>query len=73
MSDTVWVDDDGNPCAPPHRCRIDTTVAVGHYYVGHPGYVAICDVCGQVGQPQDEARDAQAIANRHEEVGGFER
>ena len=33
----------------------------------------ICDECGPVSVAQDDARDAQAIANRHEEIGGFER
>lgn len=55
-----------------HRCRIDTTTA-DPFYPGHPGYQPVCDECGNVGQPQAEPRDAQAIANRHEEIGGFDR
>ena len=57
---------------PPHRCSIETTTA-DPYYPGHPGYVVDCAACGPVGQPQDDPRDARAIANRHEEIGGFER
>lgn len=55
-----------------HRCRIVTTTA-DPYYPGHPGYQAVCDACGRVGRPEDDPRDAHAIANRHEEIGGFER
>ncbi len=55
-----------------HRCRIDTTTA-DPFYPGHPGYVVQCDECGKVGTTQDHPVDAQAIANRHEEIGGFER
>ena len=61
-----------NNTSPQHRCRIDTTTR-DPFYPGHPGYQAVCDSCGPVGQPQAEPRDAQAIANRHEQVGGFER
>lgn len=31
-----------------------------------------CPTCGEVGQPQDLKGDADAIAARHEEIGGFE-
>lgn len=55
-----------------HRCRIDPTTE-GRFYPGHPGYQVVCDVCDDVGGPHDDPRDAQAIANRHEEIGGFER
>lgn len=55
-----------------HRCTVETTTA-DPFYPGHPGYVADCETCGPVGQPQDRPGDAQAIANRHEEIGGFER
>lgn len=55
-----------------HRCRIDLVTATP-YYPGNPGYKIVCDACGKVGVWQDQARDAQAIANRHEEVNGFER
>jgi len=61
-----------DPIPTAHRCRIDTTTA-DPYYPGHPGYLVTCEVCGPVGVPQDYPRDAQAIANRHEEVEGFER
>lgn len=59
-------------CMTNHRCRIDTTTE-GLFYPGHPGYLVRCDECEVVGQPQDNPRDAQVIANRHEEIGGFER
>jgi hypothetical protein len=36
-------------------------------------YRVKCPTCGQVGQPQEHQGDAQAIADRHREVGGFER
>jgi hypothetical protein len=39
----------------------------------HDPYQAVCDVCGEVGVPQRYYRDAWAIADRHEEIGGFER
>jgi hypothetical protein len=34
---------------------------------------ARCPVCGRVGQSQAEKVDAEAIAVRHREIGGFER
>lgn len=36
-------------------------------------YIVTCDVCGTVGQPQDYEVDAEVIAARHQEIGGFER
>lgn len=36
-------------------------------------YVVICDLCDRVGQPQDFEGDAEAIAARHQDIGGFER
>lgn len=36
-------------------------------------YVIVCDICDRVGQPQDFEVDAEAIAARHQEIGGFER
>jgi hypothetical protein len=54
-----------------HWCRIDTTTR-DPFYPGNPGYQAECDTCGHVGVPQDDPRDARAIARRHEEVQGFE-
>jgi hypothetical protein len=56
----------------PHRCKVDTTTK-SPFYPGHPGYQAVCDHCGPVGVAESDGRDAQAIANRHEEIGGFER
>ena len=56
-----------------HRCRIDTYTDGGRYYPGHPGYVVICDACGRVGTVHEYPGDARAIANRHDEIGGFER
>ena len=37
-------------------------------------YVVVCDVCNVVGRSDGEEyeQDAQAIAERHEQVGGFE-
>lgn len=55
-----------------HRCRIDY-VFDQPFYPGHPGYVTVCDECGAFGPVHDDPRDAQAIANRHETIGGFER
>lgn len=55
-----------------HRCRVETTTS-DPFYPGHPGYQAVCEDCGNVGPADDEPRNAQAIANRHEEIGGFER
>lgn len=34
-------------------------------------YVVVCDDCGPVGWPQDFKADAEAIAARHTEIGGF--
>lgn len=39
----------------------------------HSTYVVICDVCNTVGQPQEFEADAEGIAARHQEIGGFER
>lgn len=39
----------------------------------HGRYVVVCDVCDRVGQPQDLEGDAEAIAARHQEIGGCER
>ena len=36
-------------------------------------YRVKCPTCGVVGQPQPLQGDAQAIADRHRKVGGFER
>lgn len=36
-------------------------------------YLVICDVCDRVGQPEELEGDAEAIAQRHQEIGGFER
>lgn len=33
---------------------------------------AYCPFCGEIGVPQELEVDAQAIADRHREVGGFE-
>jgi hypothetical protein len=55
-----------------HRTRIDTTTA-DPFYPGNPGYQVKCDQCERVGQPQDDPRDAHAIANRHTEIQGCER
>lgn len=43
--------------------------------VRHGRYVVICDVCNTVGRADGEEYegDAQVIAERHEQVGGFER
>lgn len=37
-----------------------------------PKYRVTCDTCGPVGAPQEYEDDAEAIAARHHEVGGFE-
>jgi hypothetical protein len=36
-------------------------------------FQVICSQCGDVGQPQEYAVDAEAIARRHSEAQGFER
>lgn len=36
-------------------------------------YVVICDICNVVGRPETFEGDAEAIAARHQEIGGFER
>lgn len=36
-------------------------------------YIIVCDVCGKVGQPQTFRVDAETIAARHQEIGGYER
>lgn len=41
--------------------------------VGDTRHQAICVTCGRVGPPQQLKGDAEAIAARHHEVGGFER
>jgi hypothetical protein len=35
-------------------------------------WIVECPRCGQVGPPQEYELDALAIAQRHEDVGGFE-
>lgn len=34
-------------------------------------YIVVCPTCGSVGTKQDLKIDAEAIAERHREVGGF--
>jgi hypothetical protein len=49
-----------------HKCE------VRHLPSGR--YLVKCvTICGTVGVQQDYEGDAQAIADRHEEIGGFER
>lgn len=36
-------------------------------------YVVICDICNVVGFPQEFEGDAEAIAQHHHKVRGFER
>lgn len=36
-------------------------------------YVVICDICNVVGRPEELEGDAEAIAERHQKIGGFER
>lgn len=52
------------PAPAPHRTRVS---------IRDGAYVVICDVCNQVGPPQDLEGDAEAIAERHAAIGGFER
>lgn len=40
---------------------------------GRSGWQAQCNICGPVGRFEDYEADAQAIADRHHEIGGFER
>ena len=49
-----------------HRTRVSGPV--------NGRYVVICDVCNVAGRPDGEEYegDAQAIADRHAEVGGFD-
>jgi hypothetical protein len=50
--------------ADDHKCKIHRTPA-GRYLVK-------CPICGPVGVHQDHEGDAEAIAERHQEIGGFE-
>lgn len=47
---------------PKHRTRV--SIQCGQY-------VVICDICNAVGRPEDLEGDAEAIAARHQEIGGF--
>lgn len=49
-----------------HSCHVEAMPHVGKWQIH-------CDQCGKVGQPQDYENDAVAIADRHEEINGFER
>lgn len=49
---------------PEHRTRV--SIQSGQY-------VVICDTCNVVGRPETFEGDAEAIAARHQEIGGFER
>lgn len=42
-------------------------------WAGRSGWQAQCEVCGPVGRFEDYEADAQAIADRHHKIGGFER
>lgn len=61
---TVEVISDLAKLAGQHRTRVSV----------HSGeYVVICDICNVVGRPETLEGDAEAIAARHQEIGGFER
>lgn len=47
-----------------HRVSIETTTS-DPFYPGHPGYVAECDICGQLQEPVAEPRLAHRAINRH--------
>lgn len=51
----------------------ETNVLVFAARSKRPLYRASCVICGKIGQPQEFLGDAEAIAQRHEEIGGFER
>ncbi len=52
--------------AEEHRCQ----VKAGRYL---SLWRVMCPTCGQVGGMFDIRADAEAVAARHEEMGGFER
>jgi hypothetical protein len=56
--------------AADHACEVKRKNAV---WSPDGVYQVICPTCGKVGEPQEWPGDAQAIADRHSEVGGFER
>jgi len=49
-----------------HRCDLRLNTAAP------APYRVVCPTCGTVGVPQEYLGDAEAIAARHEEIGGGE-
>jgi len=58
--------------------RDDHTCTVGRYLTGAESFEAgqwfiECPTCGRLARLKDYEDDARAIADRHAEIGGFER
>lgn len=61
MTETVFTQD---MTTPEHNHTTRVSIQNGEY-------VVICDICNVVGRPETFEGDAQAIADRHQEIGGF--